>query len=345
LFYISRVLSKVENNNSNNTEETNSFSIPSDIFLGNEINNKQTKNNEQFRTMLEAIEKNRNSENNNNNNNNQSQSFLSNKIEREMNQVRLQSLEQEIENLQSVLLKEKHQNYLLSTELDRLLQVNQQLQQEKGETTLEGELEEKESSSAVVPPPFTAPTRRRNEKQVLSSDLLHSVDNLLKELNRDVVFPAPMAESLQNNENFKYLKKKYTMIKDRSRIETERFLLFLQQYEKEQQGREGPKQLKETIQKLSRELAQKKELVQSLQESKKSDQNTLELFKNEIRSLEEKLTRLQTTLQIREQTIKDSRNKNELLQQQLINQFAAPPNSTEHNSSLYKMTQAEMIAR
>jgi DNA repair exonuclease SbcCD ATPase subunit len=345
LFYISRVLSKVENNNSNNTEETNSFSIPSDILLGNEINNKQTKNNEQFRTMLEAIEKNRNSENNNNNNNNQSQSFLSNKIEREMNQVRLQSLEQEIENLQSVLLKEKHQNYLLSTELDRLLQVNQQLQQEKGETTLEGELEEKESSSAVVPPPFTAPTRRRNEKQVLSSDLLHSVDNLLKELNRDVVFPAPMAESLQNNENFKYLKKKYTMIKDRSRIETERFLLFLQQYEKEQQGREGPKQLKETIQKLSRELAQKKELVQSLQESKKSDQNTLELFKNEIRSLEEKLTRLQTTLQIREQTIKDSRNKNELLQQQLINQFAAPPNSTEHNSSLYKMTQAEMIAR
>jgi septal ring factor EnvC (AmiA/AmiB activator) len=294
--------------------------------------------------MLEAIEKNRNSENNNNNN--QSQSFLSNKIEREMNQVRLQSLEQEIENLQTVLLKEKHQNYLLSTELDRLLQVNQQLQQEKGEPTLEGELEEKESSStAVVPSPFTAPTRRRNEKQVLSSDLLHSVDNLLKELNRDVVFPAPMAESLQNNENFKYLKKKYTMIKDRSRIETERFLLFLQQYEKEQQGREGPKQLKETIQKLSRELAQKKELVQSLQESKKSDQNTLELFKNEIRSLEEKLTRLQTTLQIREQTIKDSRNKNELLQQQLINQFAAPPNSTEHNSSLYKMTQAEMIAR
>jgi hypothetical protein len=283
---------------------------------------------DRFRQMLGRIEADRPPNNPNNNprptgrpplaqrtsNNpdgrNGSASSLSDRIAREMAEVRQTALEAELENLQAVLLREKQKNFALAAELDKLRDGPAAAPAPApGPDEAESRDEERETEEEAGP--LAASLTKRNGP---APPVWQAAEALLKELGREFVFPAPLTDGLAGHENFRALSRRLHGLRSACRREIGRLVAALKAAEKEAERENG---LRETTAALREELGRKNKLLTSLRAAKSADDNALELFKAEVRGLEENLRRLQRALAAKEAVAKDLRNKNEALAAQL----------------------------
>jgi hypothetical protein len=116
---------------------------------------------------------------------------VSSKIEKEMMEVRVNSLEKEITNLQFILSQEKHQNQLLSLALQQLQQQStKEIENKEGNENLD--LNNMNELQRDVSPMKGEGNSASSPSLTNLPSVIHSLDTLLRDLNKEIIFPVPL---------------------------------------------------------------------------------------------------------------------------------------------------------
>ncbi len=183
-------------------------------------------------------------------------------------------------------------------------------------------------------------------------ELIRSAETILRDLGKDLVLPLPVTgmtttpftksfstlnvillDSLQRSENFKYLIKKYQMIRNNVKSELSKLLHYVRHYLNHDTSKEHAttiRQLRGTIQQQKEEISRKQKQFQFLKDSKLQDN---QIFQQEIKALQDTVKQLQRQCTTKDAVIRDLKLKNENLHHQQQHITFSPPSSDVMNSS------------
>lgn len=184
-------------------------------------------------------------------------------------------------------------------------------------------------------------------------ELIRSAETILRDLGKDLVLPLPVTgmtaipftksfsslnvillDSLQRSENFKYLIKKYQMIRNNVKSELSKLLHYVRHYLNHDTSKEHAttiRQLRGTIQQQKEEISRKQKQFQFLKDSKLQDN---QIFQQEIKALQDTVKQLQRQCTTKDAVIRDLKLKNENLHHQQQHITFSPPSSDVMNSTI-----------